>query len=138
MILRLLVSHTSVSSQRSRLVLQCTPFVKYIVLPEELSRSRATLGAWLRGFTGGEKTGVIRTRLAESALELCEQHQFPQIAAQSLYVLGHARAQLDRATLRGLTIATAIPAAASALATGVSKPPVASRITKSARHELSD
>jgi len=36
--------------------------------------------------------------LAESALELCEQHQFPQIGAQSRHVLGHARAQLDRAT----------------------------------------
>src|SRR5229473_1735583 len=35
-------------------------------------------------------------------------------------------------TCRGLTIATAIPAAATALATGVSRPPVASTITKSA------
>src|SRR5216684_3830362 len=35
-------------------------------------------------------------------------------------------------TCRGLTIATGIPAAARALATGVSRPPVASTITKSA------
>ena len=35
-------------------------------------------------------------------------------------------------TCLGLTIATAIPVAASALATGVSKPPVASRMTRSA------
>jgi hypothetical protein len=35
--------------------------------------------------------------LAERTLELCEKHRFPNEAAHSRCLLGHARAQLGRA-----------------------------------------
>src|SRR6266446_3882184 len=84
-------------------------------------RVTSASSAWACSFTNGRASGRTASpkRASTSASSRSVLASLPVARAKSR-------------TCRGLTIATAIPAAARALATEVSRPPVASTITKSA------